>query len=92
MNTTEYFVYVLQNADGRLYIGFTASLTKRVRQHQEDKGGWTCGRGPWELVYYETFTDRIEAMRRERNLKRGKPNQELRIRLGQNTSGTNSSI
>lgn len=92
MNTTEYFVYVLQNTDGRLYIGFTANLTKRVRQHQEGKGGWTRGRGPWELVYCETFTNRLEAIRRERKLKRGKPNQELRIRLGQNTSGTNSSI
>jgi len=42
-----YFVYVLQNTQGRLYIGFTADLERRVRQHQKDKGGWTCERGPW---------------------------------------------
>jgi len=52
-----------------------------VRQHQEGKGGWTSGRGPWELVYYESFTERPEAMRRERNLKRGKTHQELRRRF-----------
>ncbi len=46
-----YFVYVLRNPKGRLYIGFTSDLWKRVHQHQEDKGGWTSGRGPWELVY-----------------------------------------
>jgi putative endonuclease len=81
MQKSTYFVYVLRNPEGRLYIGFTTDLNKRLRQHQEDKGGWTRGRGPWELVHYETFTDRPEAIRRERNLKRGRTNQELRIRL-----------
>jgi len=76
-----YFVYVLQNSEGRLYIGFTTDLQRRVQQHQEDKGGWTSGRGPWELVYYESYDNRSEAMRRERNLKRGKTNQELRRRF-----------
>ena len=33
---------------------------------------------PGGLVYYETFTDRLDALRRERNLKRGKTNKELR--------------
>ena len=78
---TLYFVYVLQNAECRLYIGFTSDLERRVRQHQEDEGGWTHRRGPWQLVYYETFSDRLEAMRRERNLKRGKANQEIRMRF-----------
>ena len=76
-----YFVYVLQNSEGRLYVGFTTDLERRVRQHQEDKGGWTSRRGPWELVHHESFSDRVEAMRRERNLKRGKTNQELRRRF-----------
>jgi len=82
METTLYFVYALRNHEGQLYIGFTTELERRVRQHQEDKGGWTQRRGPWELVYYETFADRREAMRRERNLKRGRTNQELRRRFG----------
>ncbi len=86
MKTTQYFVYVLKNPEGRLYIGFTADLDKRVHQHQEGKGGWTRNRGPWELVYYETFADRTEAMRRERNLKHGKTNQELRVLLTKTAS------
>lgn len=75
---TLYFVYVLRNSNGRLYIGFTTDLERRVQQHQQGEGGWTRGRGPWELVHFETFDDRVEAMRRERNLKRGKLNQGLR--------------
>ena len=78
---TLYFVYVLKNPEGRLYIGFTNDLERRVCQHQEGKGGWTRGRGPWELAYFETFIDRAEAMQRERNLKHGKTNQELRKRF-----------
>ena len=84
MDSPAYYVYVLQNPDGRLYIGFTADLEKRVRQHQENKGGWTRGRGPWELVQWETYDNRSEAMRRERKLKQGKTNKELRAIL--NTS------
>ena len=76
-----YFVYVLQNAEGRPYIGFTSDLDKRARQHQEGEAGWTHTRGPWTLVYHETYTDRSEALRRERNLKRGRTNLELRQRL-----------
>jgi putative endonuclease len=76
-----YFVYVLRNGEGRLYIGFTSNLERRVRQHQGDKGGWTQGRGPWELVHSETFDSRVEAMRRERSLKRGKANHDLRKAL-----------
>jgi len=76
-----YFVYVLQNSEGRLYIGLTTDLERRVQEHQENKGGWTSGRGPWKLIYYESFSDRSEAMRRERNLKRGRANQELRKRF-----------
>ena len=73
-----YYVYVLRNSQGRLYVGFTEDLSRRVRQHQEGEGGWTRGKGPWELVGSEEFADRSEALRRERNLKRGTQNQELR--------------
>ncbi len=81
METPQYFVYVLQNNKSTLYIGFTTDLNRRVRQHQNNEGGWTKNRGPWELVHCEAFSDRRAAMRRERNLKRGKTNQELRARL-----------
>ena len=64
-------VYVLRNPQGRLYVGSTFDLERRVLQHQGDEGGWTRGRGPWELVHYEHFHNRAEAMGRERELKSG---------------------
>jgi len=79
-----FFVYVLQNSEGRLYVGFTTDLERRLRQHQQGEAGWTRGRGPWELALCEMFTDRAEAMRRERSLKSGKANQELRKHFSKN--------
>lgn len=73
-----YYVYVLRNTSGQLYIGFTSDLNRRVSQHQQGEGGWTRSRGPWELVHYEIFEDRVEALKREKNLKRGRTNKELR--------------
>jgi putative endonuclease len=78
---SDYFVYVLRNRQGKLYIGSTDDLATRVRRHIEGKAGWTRSRGPWELVNVETFKSRSEAVRQERYLKAGKANQELRQRL-----------
>jgi hypothetical protein len=50
MQVSPCLAYLMQKPQSRLYIGFTADLGRRARQHQEDKGGWTCGRGPWGLV------------------------------------------
>ena len=76
-----FFVYVLRNPSGSLYIGFTTDLSRRMEQHQADEGGWTKGKGPWALVHHEEFADRAEAMRREKTLKNGRSNQELRRRF-----------
>ena len=74
-------MYVLRNPEGRLYIGFTTDLSRRVQQHQDDEGGWTKGKGPWELVHEEEFVDGALAMRRERALKSGSANEELHRRF-----------
>jgi putative endonuclease len=73
-----YYIYVLRNLKGRLYIGSAENLERRIKRHQEGSVRWTSGRGPWELAYHETFATRSEAMTRERTLKSGKANQELR--------------
>jgi putative endonuclease len=76
-----FHVYVLRNPDGRLYIGSTSELDARVRQHQAGEAGWTRMHGPWELVHTEAFATLAEAVRRERQLKGGRANSELRRRL-----------
>jgi putative endonuclease len=84
MESNTFYVYVLQNPNGQLYIGYTTDLEKRTHRHQNGKAGWTRNRGPWELVHYETFSNRAEAMRFERHIKSGRTNQKLRNHLMKN--------
>ena len=71
-------VYVLRNPEGRLYIGHSAHLDRRLREHDAGLARWTKERGPWRLAHKETFATRAEAIQRERQLKRGRLNQQLR--------------
>jgi len=65
-----------------LYIGSTADLETRVRRHQEGKAGWTRPRGPWELVEFETFETRSEAMRREKTPENGQSESRIEAAFG----------
>ena len=76
-----YYVYVLRNNEGRLYIGHTEDIERRLDQHRMGESGWTRSRGPWQLVSSESYATRAEAMKRERSLKAGRLNQELRAKV-----------
>ncbi len=73
-----FFVYVLQSErTGRLYIGSTENLERRLAEHNTDLATATKNRGPWRLMHSEFFTTRKEAMARERYLKTGKGRAQL---------------
>ncbi len=74
-------VYVLRGTAGRLYVGQTADLKRRLVEHERGMGRWTKARGPWELVLQEIYPSRAEAMRRERVLKSGQGREWLRTYL-----------
>lgn len=65
------YVYILKCGDGSFYTGWTNDLEKRFKCHCEGKGAkYTKGRGPLELVYFEEFEDKIDAMKREYAIKK----------------------
>lgn len=65
------YVYIIKCKDNSLYTGWTNNLERRFKAHQEGKGAkYTRGRGPLELVYFEEFEDKIEAMKREYEIKK----------------------
>ena len=65
------YVYILRCGDGSLYTGWTNDLAARVKAHNAGVGAkYTRSRRPVELVYYESFETREEAMSREWHLKR----------------------
>ena len=65
-----YYTYVVKCSDGSLYTGYTNDLEKRISVHNEGKGArYTRGRRPVELVYYEEYPTKEEAMSREWHIK-----------------------
>ena len=67
-------VYVIENPKGKIYIGHTESLAARLQRHNgvlpTGSGSYTNKNGgPWSLIHEEKFDTRIEAMKRERELK-----------------------
>ena len=54
-----------------LYTGWTTSVEKRLKAHNEGKPGakYTRAKRPVELVYYEGYATKEEAMSREYAIK-----------------------
>ena len=66
----ENYTYILRCADGTYYCGWTNNLDRRLKAHNEGKGAkYTRSRRPVALVYYEAFSTKEEAMRREYEIK-----------------------
>jgi len=58
-------------------------MEKRVNRHNLGKGArFTRGRGPVEVVYYEEFSSKNEAMVRESEIKRLNRQKKLRMICG----------
>ncbi len=65
-----YCVYVLKSKKSEwIYIGYTADLNRRLKEHKMGKTYTTSRLGPMELVYYEAFTSESDAKMREKRLK-----------------------
>lgn len=65
-----HFVYILQCNDDTLYTGYTVDIERRIRLHELGKGAkYTRGRGPFKLLYEESFTTKSAALQREYEIK-----------------------
>ncbi len=66
-----YYVYMLRCQNGHYYTGSTNDLEKRLRAHNEGKGArYTRSFRPCVLVYFETFDQKTDALKREAALKK----------------------
>ena len=65
-----YYVYILASLSGTLYIGITNNLERRMLEHKEGLvEGFTSQYGVHRLIYFETYRDVRNAIRREKQLK-----------------------
>jgi putative endonuclease len=62
-------MYILECADGSLYVGSTIDLERRLTQHQAGEGaGYTRRRLPVKLIYAEEYSRIDEAFAREKQV------------------------
>lgn len=70
MNPRQYYVYILTNKSGTLYIGVTNNLLRRLQEHREGLvPGFTKKYCLNHLVYYEVTPDVRSAIEREKQIK-----------------------
>lgn len=65
------YTYILRCSDGTYYCGWTNDIENRLKTHNAGRGSkymkvWL----PVELVYYEEFETKEEAMSREWHIKK----------------------
>jgi putative endonuclease len=74
------YVYILKCCDNTLYTGWTTSLEKRLKAHNSGKGAkYTRSRLPVEIVYFEEFDNKIDAMKREYLIKQLSRQEKLKL-------------
>lgn len=86
-----YYTYLLKLNDGTYYCGYTNDLKKGLKAHNEKKGAkYTRSRLPAELVYFETFEEKSDAMKREAAIKKLKRSEKQELIDGFTFSEENS--
>lgn len=76
-----HWVYVLECADGTLYVGCTNNLERRILEHNVSKKGarYTKNRRPVKLVYSEQVLTLAAGRKREAEIKRLSRVQKLEL-------------
>ncbi len=65
-----FFVYILRSTlDNSLYIGFAEDLKERLSKHNQGLVYSTKKLRPMELIYYEAYRSKRDALIREKRLK-----------------------
>ena len=77
-----YFVYLivskLKSKKKISYVGYTGDLKKRLNLHNLGKGAKFTRGKKWNLVYYEEYNTKSDAMKNEYKLKK---NYKLRQKI-----------
>lgn len=67
-----FYVYILESLrDGKLYIGYTNDLKRRISEHNSGKVLITKHRRPFKLIYFEAYLNEQDATSREKYFKTG---------------------
>jgi putative endonuclease len=65
----QYYVYIVASTSRCLYVGVTNDLRHRLAQHRDGKVAFTARYHIRRLVYFETTSSVMAAIRREKQIK-----------------------
>ena len=66
-----YYVYLLQDSNKKLYVGFSSDLKQRLQDHNNGKVSTTREYEEPRLIWYSAFANKKTALDFERYLKAG---------------------
>lgn len=68
-----FFLYILYSENiGKYYVGHSNDYLERVERHNRGGAKYTSAGQPWRLVHKEAYDTKIEAAKREREIKNWK--------------------
>lgn len=79
-----YKVYVLYSENhNKIYIGCTSDLEDRLLSHNVmGTKGFTVKYRPWRVIHTESFLEKTDALKREKQLKTAKGREFIRSLIG----------
>jgi len=61
-----YYTYILKSLkDNTYYYGSTSDLNRRLKDHNAGRSRYTKSKRPWKLYYFEEFSTKSEALKKE---------------------------
>ena len=83
-----YYIYILKSkSKDFIYVGFTQDLRRRLKEHNNKEELSTKHYAPFELIFYEAYISKRDAMRREEYLKTTKGKITLKTMLRETLEG-----
>ena len=85
MSTRSYYIYILTNRAGVLYVGVTNDLERRVLEHRSHLiDGFAKRYNVTRLVYFEECGEIDDAIAREKEIKGWRRSKKLQLIAGLN--------
>jgi putative endonuclease len=81
MKQKYYYVYITASISKVLYVGFTDCLVKRIYQHKKGlyENAFSKQYKTNRLVYWEHFYNKVDALRREQQIKRYRREKKIKL-------------
>ena len=75
-----WYVYLIQCKDGSFYTGVTSDIERRFKEHQTESGSFhTKLHKPIKILYTEEYQKKLEAIRREKQIKSWRREKKLNL-------------